>query len=383
MVGGAGTSVAPLGTTRSGRRCGCGHWRRSSRGWGCAVAAAGAGGAGRRGGARASRSSLPARRPALTALAVLFVRPIEHLVPIPQVGYLDEGLVMLCAVTLPLRGCRPPTVADVPGPVVVRRLRRLRGAQRAGRCTCRSRSSPPVPSSSQGPAVRVGGRAARLGRAAPGPRGAGRRGADPAVLAAAAVNLAIPGAWEAVLASDTNAVEARSFLPSLIGPFTHPLTSASSWRCRSSRWPRGGRPSARRPFTLVLLVATALGALGDGPARRGRQRRRRLAVAAGEVRSTAVLVALAPASGRGRGARGPADATVARRPTRTTSATAPRGPHRADRRLVQGGRRPLPAGRRLRPVRLGGGGDTTARSTSPAATPTSGAWGGRRRTGGS
>src|SRR4051812_10895371 len=45
----------------------------------------------------------PRATAALTAVAVLFVRPLEHLVPIPQVGYLDEGLVILCAVTLPLR----------------------------------------------------------------------------------------------------------------------------------------------------------------------------------------------------------------------------------------------------------------------------------------
>src|SRR6476469_848443 len=53
---------------------------------------------------------------ALAALAVLFVRPIEHLVQIAQVGYLDEGLVVLCAVTMPLRrivGRRP--LRNLPG----------------------------------------------------------------------------------------------------------------------------------------------------------------------------------------------------------------------------------------------------------------------------
>ena len=39
----------------------------------------------------------------ITALVVLFVRPIEHLVPVPQVGYLDEALVVLCLITMPLR----------------------------------------------------------------------------------------------------------------------------------------------------------------------------------------------------------------------------------------------------------------------------------------
>jgi hypothetical protein len=38
----------------------------------------------------------------LSALAVLFVRPIEHVVPIPQVGYIDEALILLCVVAFPL-----------------------------------------------------------------------------------------------------------------------------------------------------------------------------------------------------------------------------------------------------------------------------------------
>ncbi|MGH3584974.1 MAG: hypothetical protein ACRDQ0_01515, partial [Pseudonocardia sp.] len=39
----------------------------------------------------------------LTVLGVLFVRPLEHLVPIPLLGYLDEAMVLLCALVLPLR----------------------------------------------------------------------------------------------------------------------------------------------------------------------------------------------------------------------------------------------------------------------------------------
>jgi hypothetical protein len=43
----------------------------------------------------------------LTALVVLFVRPLEHLVLVAELGYLDEALIAVCAVTLPLRRWPP------------------------------------------------------------------------------------------------------------------------------------------------------------------------------------------------------------------------------------------------------------------------------------
>ncbi len=49
--------------------------------------------------------------PRLTAgfaiLAILFVRPIEHIAGVDAVGYLDEGAVALCVVMLPLRRLAP------------------------------------------------------------------------------------------------------------------------------------------------------------------------------------------------------------------------------------------------------------------------------------
>ena len=111
-------------------------------------------------------------------------------------------------------------------------------------------------------------------------------------LVATAVNLAVPSAWEAVLASDPNAVEARSFLPSLIGPFTHPI-DLGQFMSLSFVAVTAWRATVRRsPFTLVLMGASVLGAIGT--ARR---------TAAGSVvaawlwfcakaRSTMVLVAL-------------------------------------------------------------------------------------------
>jgi hypothetical protein len=44
--------------------------------------------------------------PRLTAgtavLVILFARPLEHLVPVPAVSYLDEAAVVLCVLTLPV-----------------------------------------------------------------------------------------------------------------------------------------------------------------------------------------------------------------------------------------------------------------------------------------
>src|SRR5689334_13010223 len=46
----------------------------------------------------------------LVVLAALFLRPLEHLVPVVQAAYPDEALIALCVVTMPLRrllGRRP------------------------------------------------------------------------------------------------------------------------------------------------------------------------------------------------------------------------------------------------------------------------------------
>ena len=109
---------------------------------------------------------------------------------------------------------------------------------------------------------------------------------------AAVINLVARGPWEALLASDANASEARSFLPSLIGPFTHPIDfgqfmalaflAVAAWRAAVGR----------SALTLVLLLATAMSALASA---------RRTAIGGlvvgwlwmqAKVRSTSVLVAL-------------------------------------------------------------------------------------------
>ncbi len=109
---------------------------------------------------------------------------------------------------------------------------------------------------------------------------------------AGVINFVARGPWEALLASDANASEARSFLPSLIGPFTHPIDfgqfmalaflAVAAWRAAVGR----------SALTLVLLLATAMSALASA---------RRTSIGGlvvgwlwmqAKVRSTSVLVAL-------------------------------------------------------------------------------------------
>ena len=96
-----------------------------------------------------------------------------------------------------------------------------------------------------------------------------------------------PGPVGGGAASDANAVEARSFLPSLIGPFTHPLDLGQF----SAVVRRGGDSRDRAPDAARAMGATARGA-GDGPADGGRHRRGRGRFWLQANRSAAVLVAL-------------------------------------------------------------------------------------------
>jgi hypothetical protein len=229
----------------------------------------------------------------LAALAVLFVRPLEHLVSVAAVGYLDEGMVALCVATMPLRrlvtrtplrtfpgqwwftgfvvlGLLSSLVRHVPFDIfLVSGFVTIKGLLLAWAVAQLDWTERQL-----AVAVRVG------------------TGLILVVLAAAVVNLAIPGPWEAVLATDTNAVEGRSFLPSLVGPFTHPL-DLGQFTALSFVALAAWRATVRKtPFTLVLLVATALGALATA---------RRTAIGSivtawlwlqAKMRATAVVVAL-------------------------------------------------------------------------------------------
>lgn len=208
--------------------------------------------------------SAPRATAGITALVVLFVRPIEHLVPVPQVGYLDEALVVLCLITMPLRR------------VVARQSLRTFPGQWwfAGFIVCGLLSAlllhVPVGIFLTGAFViskglLFGWAVAQIDWAEEHLVRAARIGAVLIVisLAAAAVNLVIPTAWNAILSSDTNATEARSFLPSLIGPFTHPIDFGQFMALSFIALTTWRTAVRKTPFTFVLLWGTALGVLGS------------------------------------------------------------------------------------------------------------------------
>jgi hypothetical protein len=229
----------------------------------------------------------------LTALAVLFVRPIEHVVPIPQVGYIDEALILLCVVAFPLRR------------VVLRQpLRTFPGQWWFAAflvCGILSALVLHVPFSifllaafiiSKG--LLFGWAVAQVDWTERHVATMARVGAAVIIfcLAATLVNLAIPGAWEAVLSSDPNASEARSFLPSVIGPFSHPIDLGQFMALSFIALAAWRATVGRSALTLVLLVSTGLVALATA---------RRTAIGSivaawlwlqAKVRSTRVVIAL-------------------------------------------------------------------------------------------
>lgn len=206
--------------------------------------------------------AVPRATVGVTVLAVLFVRPLEHLVPVPQLGYLDEALVVVCAVTLPVRRV-----------LARRRLRTFPGQwwfaafALAGLLSGLAGDVAVMTVLTGGFVICKGllfaWAVAQLDWEERHVRTAARAGAVLVVgcLAATAVNLVVPGVWTAVLASDANAVESRSFLPSLIGPFSHPIdlgqfmslaaVAVAAWRVAVGR----------STFTAALVVATAAAAL--------------------------------------------------------------------------------------------------------------------------
>jgi hypothetical protein len=198
----------------------------------------------------------------LTAVAVLFVRPVEHLVLVAEVGYLDEALIAVCAVTLPLRrlaarhalrtfpgqwwfaafaaaGLLSGLFLDVPPSVY------LMGALVVCKGMVFAWAVAQVDWTERHLTI-----AARVGAVI-----------IVLALAATAVNLAIPRAWDVLLASDLKASAARSFLPSLIGPFTHPL-DLGQFMTLSAIALVAWRTAVRKSLlTMALMIATAMGSV--------------------------------------------------------------------------------------------------------------------------
>ncbi len=215
--------------------------------------------------ALASALFAPRLTAGLAVLAILFVRPLEQLVPVPAVGYLDETFVVLCVVTMPLRRLldRKP-LRNFPGqwwfvafltigllsslvvhvPLVIF----LSGAFIMVKGLLLAWAVAQLDWSERQLLVAV--RATTV--------------VILLCLVATVANLAFPSAWNAALASDLNAVEPRSVLPSLIGPFTHPIDLGQFMSLSAiaiATWRASVRKSG---LTLVLLLATVAGAVLTG-----------------------------------------------------------------------------------------------------------------------
>ena len=220
----------------------------------------------------------------LTALAVLFVRPLEHLVLVAEVSYLDEALIAVCAVTLPLRRLATrQALRTFPGQWW------FVGFAAAGLLSGLFLDVPPSVYLMGAVVVCKGmifaWAVAQVDWVEQHLANAARVGVAVIVLAliATAVNLAIPGAWVALLASDLKASAARSFLPSVIGPFSAPARPRPVHdpvaRSRSRVAIGGAEDPAHDGAD---LIATAVGSRVERAPDRDRQPRRGLGVDQGE-----------------------------------------------------------------------------------------------------
>jgi hypothetical protein len=200
----------------------------------------------------------PAAAAGVTVVAVLFVRPLEHLIPITQLGYLDEGLVLLCGLVLPLRR------------LLARRALRsfpgqwwFLGFAVAGLLSGLFLGVEPATFLLGGVVACKGlvfaWAVAQVDWEERHLRVTAAVGAVVIVfcLVATAANFAFEGTWNAVMASDINAIEGRGFLPSLIGPFSHPI-DLGQFMTLSAIALTAWRMTVRKgPFTFTLLIATA------------------------------------------------------------------------------------------------------------------------------
>jgi hypothetical protein len=197
----------------------------------------------------------------LTVIGVLFVRPVVHLVPVDAVRNLDEALVALCAVTLPLHRLidRKPLRAFpgqwwfavfaaaglLSGVVVgVEPSTLLLGAF----VTCKG--------------FIFAWAVAQVDWEERHLRAAAGVGAVVIVLCllAVAANMAMPAAWAGIMSNDGN-IEVRVGLPSALGPFTHPLDLGQVMALAFVAvltWRSAVRRSA---LTFCLLLGTGLATL--------------------------------------------------------------------------------------------------------------------------
>jgi hypothetical protein len=198
---------------------------------------------------------------ALSVLAILGARTLLHLVGVEQVTYLDEAVVVLCAVVLPLRRiCTGKGLRALPGQYwfALACALGLAGGLVVGMPTTTLLSGAFVMLKG----VLFGWAVAQVNWNERDLRAAARAGVVLVVVCLAAVgaNLAAPGAWASLLANK-GGLEYRGSIPSLIGPFVHPLDlgqvmvaatiSLLAWRATVDK----------RLLTLVLMIGTGLAAL--------------------------------------------------------------------------------------------------------------------------
>jgi hypothetical protein len=197
----------------------------------------------------------------LSVLAVLGVRTLLQLVGVEQVAYLDEGVVVLCAVVLPLRRiCTGKALRGLPGQYwfALTGVLGLVGGVMVGIPTMTVLTAAFVMLKG----VVFGWAVAQLDWSERHLRVAARAGVVLVVVSLVAVvaNLAAPGAWASLLANKGE-LEYRASIPSLIGPFVHPLDlgqvmvaatiSLLAWRATVDK----------RLLTLVLMIGTGVAAL--------------------------------------------------------------------------------------------------------------------------
>jgi hypothetical protein len=197
----------------------------------------------------------------LAVLAILGVRTLIHLVPVTELGYLDEGMVLLCAVALPLRRLGSGRgLRSLPGQgffAVFAGLGLLGGAIVG------------VPSATLLVAaflmlkgILFGWAVAQLDWNARHLSVAAKAGVVLIVvcLAASAANAAAPGVWTALLAN-VDRIDYRFGLPSLVGPFVHPLDLGHVMTAATIALLTWRAAVGRSPLTLVLMIGTGATAL--------------------------------------------------------------------------------------------------------------------------
>jgi hypothetical protein len=198
----------------------------------------------------------------LAVLAALFVRPLMHLVPVPEMSYLDEAMVLLCALVLPLRRLAARQRLRVfPGQWW------FAGFVVAGLLSGLALGVAPDIFLTGAIVVAKGlvfaWAVAQVDWEERHLRSAARAGAVLVVFCvlATAANFVLEDPWLAFMASDENAVQARGALPSLVGPFSHPIDLGQFMTLSAialTAWRVAVRKGA---FTFVLLIATAAGSL--------------------------------------------------------------------------------------------------------------------------